>query len=189
MKISKILETYDSDKNNDTEHSYGVFYDSLFSKFDKDAPLNILELGVQRGGSLLAWKDYFPNSNVIGIDISDSRLEKYKSDKVKFILGDLRVVIDQVKDTKFDIIIDDADHFDGTNAWVVKNYYPLLKEVGIIVIEDIQLINRYSKTISESLPKGAIMDYVDLRDVKGRPDDFIITVTTPEGIHLHGLTR
>ncbi len=183
--INDILESYDCDKNNSTEHSYGDFYQNLFEKFDRNAPLEILELGVQRGGSLLAWKEYFPNATVTGIDISDSRLEKYKKDNVKFILGDLRVAIKEVENDKFDIIIDDADHFDGTNAWIVANYYKLLKPVGIIVIEDIQIIDRYTRTIKESLHEGATMGYCDIRYAKGRPDDYIITVTTPEGTHLH----
>lgn len=183
--IQEILSSYECDKHNDIEHSYGEFYADLFNKFDRNSVINILELGVQRGGSLLAWKEYFPNANVIGIDISDSRLDKYKQDSVKFIRGDLRLAIDQVKDMKFDIIIDDADHFDGTNAWVVANYYKLLKPVGIIVVEDIQLLERYWRTIEMSLPQGAVMGSCDLRDIKGRPDDFIITVTTPEGVYLH----
>ena len=59
MKISEILKTYKTDKAN--EHSYGDYYDDLFSQYDKDAPISILELGVQGGGSVLAWKDYFKN--------------------------------------------------------------------------------------------------------------------------------
>lgn len=174
MKISQILENYECDKNNSTEHSYGEFYDQLFSKYDKESNISILELGVQRGGSLLAWKDYFPNAEVIGVDISDTRLEKYKQGRVTFIKADLYDM--PIKDKVFDIIIDDADHFDGTNAFIVKNYYPMLREGGTMVIEDIQIIDRYTKTISDALPPGAKMSYVDLRDVKGRPDDYLILV-------------
>lgn len=177
MKISEILEGYETDKSNPIEHSYGEFYDQLFARYEKNADISILELGVQRGGSLLAWKDYFPNAEVIGVDISDTRLDKYKQDRVTFIKADLRDAVEMLKDKTFDIIIDDADHFDGTNAFVVKNYYPILKEGGTIVIEDIQIIPRYTKTIAEAIPHGAKMSYVDLRNVKGRPDDYIITVT------------
>lgn len=177
MKISDILETYETDKNNATEHSYGEYYNKLFAQYAKESPISILELGVQRGGSLLAWKEYFPNAEVIGVDITDTRLEKYKQDRVTFIKADLMEAIPLLKDKYFDIIIDDADHFDGTNAFVVKNYYPLLKDGGVIVIEDIQIIDRYTQTIRAALPEGAVMSYCDLRHVKGRPDDYIITVS------------
>lgn len=175
--INEILESYESDKNNATEHSYGDAYADIFSRYDRNSEISILELGVQRGGSLLAWKEFFPNARVTGIDISDSRLEKYKTDTVEFILGDLRVAIDQVKDRSFDIIIDDSDHFDGTVAWIIQHYWSLLKPNGTMVVEDIQIIDRYTETIKSVLPEDAIMEAYDMRNVKGRPDDYIITLT------------
>ncbi len=176
MNIGEILEKYETDKNNATEHSYGDAYAEIFSKYDRNDAISILELGVQRGGSLLAWKEYFPNATVIGIDISDSRLEKYKTDTVKFILGDLRVAIEEVKDITFDIIIDDSDHFDGTIAWIIQHYWSLLKPNGTMVIEDIQIIDRYTNTIKSVQPDDAILISYDMRHVKGRPDDYIITL-------------
>ncbi len=175
--IQEILESVDSDKHNDTEHSYGDVYAEIFSKYNRDAEINILELGVQRGGSLVAWKEYFPNANVYGIDISDSRLEKYKVNNVTFILGDLRLVINQVEDKMFDIIIDDSDHFDGTIAWIIQNYWKLLKKDGVMVIEDIQIPDRYLATINNVMPKNAKAKVFDMRLVKDRPDDIIVTLT------------
>ncbi len=178
--IQEILESYDCDKHNALEHSYGDVYADIFSQYERTAAINILELGVQRGGSLLAWKEYFPNATVTGIDISDSRYDKYKKDSVRFILGDLRVVVNQVEDQLFDIIIDDSDHFDGTIAWIIQHYWSLLKPKGVLVIEDIQLIDRYTKTIESVLPPDADMYAYDMREVKGRPDDYIITLTKNE---------
>ena len=37
----------------------------------KTEPLRVLEIGIERGGSLLMWRDYFPNAQVFGIDITD----------------------------------------------------------------------------------------------------------------------
>lgn len=174
MKISEILMTYKTDKA--AEHSYGPFYDELFSRFDQEAPLNILELGVQGGGSLLAWKDYFPNATVVGVDISDSRHEEYKSDRVRYIKADLR---DMPVEGPFDVIIDDSDHFIGTQMFIVKNYYPLLAPKGVLVIEDVQSPESDVVDISQVLPMSARMETTDLRAKKGRPDDFLITITAP----------
>ncbi len=175
--IQEILESYDCDKHNDTEHSYGDVYADIFSKYDRNAEISILELGVQLGGSLLAWKEFFPNAKVVGIDISDSRLEKYKQDSVEFILGDLKVAIEQVTNRMFDIIIDDSDHFDGTIAWIIQHYWALLNKDGVMVIEDIQVPDRYLNTIHSVLPPNAKAKVYDMRWVKDRTDDMIVTLT------------
>lgn len=158
------------------EHSYGPFYDELFSRYGREDKLDILEIGVQGGGSLLAWKDYFPNANVVGVDISDSRLDEYKSDRVTFIKSDVR---DVPATGKYDIIIDDSDHFIGTQKFIVENYYPMLKSGGTLVIEDVQSGDNDVSEISGVLPVSAAMDWVDLRSVVGRYDDFLITVKAP----------
>jgi trans-aconitate methyltransferase len=174
MKISEILMTYKTDKARD--HSYGPFYDQLFARFDKEAPLNILELGVQGGGSLLAWKDYFPNANVQGIDISDSRHKEYISDRVTFTKIDLRdFQIDD--DMRYDIIIDDSDHFIGTQMFIVERFYPFLNSGGVLVIEDVQSPEVDVADIKKILPMSAVMETTDLRHLKGRHDDFLITLT------------
>lgn len=167
---------YETDKAR--YHSYGSFYDDLFSKYSRDGALNILELGVQRGGSLLAWLDYFPNANVYGVDISDSRKEEYKSDSVKYTVSDLRSMpVDTT--IKYDIIIDDSDHFVGTQKFIVENYYNLLAPKGVLVIEDVQQPNKDVREIGTVLPQSAFMETFDFRSKRGRHDDFIITITAP----------
>lgn len=176
--IQNILQCYDTDKHCENGHSYGDFYADLFSKYDRLSKLNILELGVQRGGSLFAWREFFPNANIWGVDITDDRLDKYRfSNSLVFIKADLRDAVDQFKDITFDIIIDDSDHNENTMAWIASNYYYLLKQNGVIVFEDVQVPDVYIKAIGVSLPAGGRMDYFDMRGIKGRPDDFIITVT------------
>lgn len=63
MKISELFTRYGSDKA--TEHSYGDFYDSLTENRELKS---ILEVGVEAGYSMSAWKEKFPSSTVIGID-------------------------------------------------------------------------------------------------------------------------
>lgn len=173
MKISEILMNYKTDKARD--HSYGPFYDDLFSRFDRNAPVSILEIGVQGGGSVLAWNDYFPNSKVLGIDISDSRYGEYIQDRVEFRKADLRdVPIDA--DSAYDIIIDDSDHFIGSQIFIVDSYLPFLKEGGVMVIEDVQNSLADSVDIAKHVPSDYLMETHDFRENKGRYDDFIITI-------------
>lgn len=178
-QIQNILETHDTDKHNSREHSYGDFYADLFAQYDREGKLNILELGIQRGGSLYAWKEYFPNSKVIGVDIVDERLDKYNKNhpEIVFIKDDLRHAIDALREFKFDIIIDDSDHNEMTMAWIARNYFPLLTEKGTLVFEDVQIPDLYIEEISNAKPADAILRTFDLRHIKGRPDDYIITLT------------
>lgn len=174
--IQEILSSIGTDKHNDTEHSYGDVYAEIFNQYDRGGKLNILELGVQRGGSLCAWQEYFPNAKIYGVDILDARQDDYKDKRITFILADLKDAINQLKDIKFDIIIDDSDHNEQTMAWIAEHYFPLLNEGGTLVFEDVQIPELYIQTIKDSMPDNAIMDTFDMRGVKDRPDDYIITL-------------
>lgn len=176
--IQNILECHDTDKHNNKEHSYGDVYAAIFSDFDRMAKLNILELGVQRGGSLYAWQKFFPNASIYGVDITDSRLEKYKvNENIRFYKEDLKDALKHFEGIEFDIIIDDSDHFDGTMAWILQNYWKLLKPTGIMVFEDIQIADRYTETLKAVMPPKSFMEHFDMRHVKERPDDYMITIS------------
>ena len=133
MKISEILAKYETDKIN--PHGYGDAYDSLLGTFEREDELNILEIGTQKGGSLLAWKEYFPNANVVGIDIVDVVPDKYRLDTVTRITSDIK---DWRDDTKWDIVIDDGSHYLGDIVYVVANYIDKLNLNGVLIIEDVR---------------------------------------------------
>jgi hypothetical protein len=59
------LDKYDSDKIN---HGYLKEYDPIFEPYVQKK-IALLELGVENGGSLLLWRDYFPLGTIAGIDI------------------------------------------------------------------------------------------------------------------------
>lgn len=133
MNISEILEKYETDKI--SHHQYGKAYDELFARFDREAKLNILEVGTQKGGTLLAWKEYFPNANVMGVDIVDVVPEKYRKDTVTRIISDIKKVD---FDDGFDIIIDDGSHYLGDMVYVIATQFVPLKRNGVIILEDIR---------------------------------------------------
>ena len=173
-KISEILLKYDTDKvrgDKPEGHCYGESYDEIFSQFEDNVDLNLLEIGVQKGGSLLAWKEYFPKSNIYGVDIVDERI--YVSDKVNFILSDIKKY---KTDLKFDIIIDDGSHFYDDVVFVVNNFLDKLKPKGVLVIEDVQSPKKWVSGIEKILPGGYILETRDLRHVNGYGDDFLIII-------------
>lgn len=151
MKLSETLAQYDTDKI--WFHRYGDAYDNLFARFDKNTSLNILEVGTQKGGSLLAWKEYFPKANVYGVDVIDVVPEKYRHDNVTRIISDIK---EWKNDIKWDIIIDDGSHYLGDIVWVIAHYFPLIKVNGMIVIEDVRNPQLLGNVINELLSESRL---------------------------------
>ena len=113
-------------------------YDDYFKNF-KNKKINILEIGVHEGKSLMIWKDYFPKANIIGIDLKSynfniNRIFTFQGDQtdINFLLGVSR------KFKKFDIIIDDGSH---VCSHIIKTFgalFDFLKEDGLYICEDLQ---------------------------------------------------
>jgi len=186
MKIGEILLKYETDKNKGTispelGHCYGNSYQKIFDRFGKESEISILEIGVQKGGSLLAWKEYFKKSHVVGIDISDTRLEKYKKNSVNFILSSItdESLKDNplIKDQMFDIIIDDGSHFLGDVIYVVRNFLKNLKPGGYLIIEDAQNPEEWISRIIPSIDTSIYNIFgEDLRKINGTYDDYLIII-------------
>ena len=121
--------------------NYGDIYDKHFAKF-RDQPINILEIGVLRGGSMRIWEKYFPKANIFGIDIDEGCLQ-YQSDRTKIFIGDqsdvsfLRNV--KAKIPRIDILIDDGSHRAKDQKITFDEMYYHVRKPGVYLIEDIEL--------------------------------------------------
>lgn len=102
-------------------------------------PRRILEVGVDRGGSLLLWCALWPSVEiVVGIDQNPPILDLH--DKVTVLQADQTDVnrLDQVgrQFGPFDLVIDDASH-QGSPSWVTFGaLWPHIAPGGIYVVED-----------------------------------------------------
>jgi len=171
MEIKEILDRNGSDKCID--HSYGFFYHELFSTLDRNAPLDILEIGVESGASLAAWREYFPNARITGIDIKDSRKEEFKTIDAEFILTDVR---NFVPTREYDLVIDDGSHLLGDSFWILATYVPWIKEGGNLIIEDIQNAERLYYWAMAGLPLGFSLSLTNLQPIHNRYDDLILRI-------------
>ena len=94
---------------------YFPTYERVFAEY-RGKTLRILEIGVNLGGSLRLWKDYFgPETTIVGIDITPSCATFENSDERIFVrIGDqsdpafLASVVEEFG--PFDIVIDDGSH-------------------------------------------------------------------------------
>ncbi len=204
MNLEDLNNPY-TDKN--THHSYLPLYNSLLLPI-KETANSVLEIGVNTGGSLKLWYDYFTNATIYGCDINDYLTIKdirYYAFQYKFgpyNINDCNTIIslkknDRVvlnlhenaykehyvktnfkdKNIKFDFIIDDGAHTLQTQKDFITLYSPLLKDNGILIIEDVQDIawlDELKKITPENL-KPYIKTF-DVRKNKGRYDDIVFTI-------------
>ena len=165
--IYKCLDTWEISPNPEPMigHTYGASYDEIFEQYDKEGKLNILEIGIQRGGSLLAWKEYFKNAKIYGIDIIDVILPEYRREDFTYIIKDIKDINikEQLKDVMFDIIIDDGSHFLTDVLFVVDNYLDKLNQGGCLIIEDAQQPEHWVNTIKNKISDDFELSVKDLR--------------------------
>ena len=120
--------------------NYFEIYESNFSRFRNRNP-RILEIGVQYGGSLKMWKEYFFNAEVFGIDINPD-CKNLEEKNIDIQIGSqndkkfLKEYADYVKN--LDIIIDDGGHTMDQQLNTFKILFPILNEGGIYVVEDVE---------------------------------------------------
>lgn len=175
VDLCDLFNKYGTNKD---RNGYSQVYHTLF--FDKhEKPLVLLEIGIgtmisgvqssmvgcalegyKPGGSLRAWRDFFINGRIIGVDIQpdtqfsdEHHIETYICNST--ILSDVNEFMAKLEGLKsypqdshirgsnnndklkFDIIIDNGSHHDIDQIHTLRNFYPYLKNNGIYVIEDI----------------------------------------------------
>jgi hypothetical protein len=129
-------------KSSDKWAVYLDTYERLFTPL-RDRPVSILEIGVQNGGSIEILAKYFPNArNIVGCDI-DERCSAllYDDPRISLVVGDVcdEDTVSRIKTISegFDIIIDDGSHQSRDIVCAFCKYFPLLREHGIFIAEDL----------------------------------------------------
>ena len=128
--LKECLDRHGSDKA--WRHRYHLVYEPVFAPMRQD-PLTILEVGVWKGGSVRAWREWFPNASITGIDI-------YRRKPMQHIEGVTQIKADSTSPPElgmFDIIIDDGCHYPRTQAQTLKALWPMLNPGGIYFLEDV----------------------------------------------------
>lgn len=100
----------------------------------------VVEIGVNRGGSIIAWQRFFPNAVIYGADIRNKALNN--------IRGIDRVVPFQIDQSKpedlarlasegpFDVFIDDGSHIWSHQIAAFETFWPSISPGGLFVMED-----------------------------------------------------
>ena len=99
-----------------------------------------VEIGVQNGGSIQMWKDYFGKDvKLIGIDI-DERCKQFEDDQVTIEIGSQEDIefwnYFKNKYPRVDILLDDGGHSMKQQITTFKCMFPHIQDGGIYMCED-----------------------------------------------------
>lgn len=169
MTLHEIIEKWGSDKNLST---YTLTYEVIFEPY-REKDISVLEVGIgtllpgipstfignpnhyphyKPGGSLRAWKEYFPNAQIYGADIAEDCM--FEEDRI------ITFMVDSTDKTQcdhafegitFDIIIDDGLHEQEAQLATFKNLWNRLKTGGIYVIEDLLRPDLFKEEIAPEI--------------------------------------
>ena len=151
--LCEIGKKYDTDKSSQRSnvtdlrhcHPYTLYYDELFKNKINDK-LEIAELGILDGASLLMWKEYFPQANIYGFEYNLKLINNFKRkfNNERVFLSQLNVSSKEsivnafhALNVMYDIIIEDTTHQFDDQIRVIESVHPFLKPGGILIIEDI----------------------------------------------------
>lgn len=127
----------------DKWEQYISTYDREFARFiNTSKPVNLLEIGVQNGGSLEIWSELLPpGSTIIGVDIDPRCAElTFQSSAIKVVIADAsspETLENILGDLRFDIILDDGSHRSDHVIASFKACFPRLADGGLYIIEDL----------------------------------------------------
>lgn len=118
----------------------------------------VLELGVNKGGSLRMWQEYFPNALIVGVDCAPDCL--FHDLRIHCELGDETDPIAMRRIARlhgpFDVIIDDGSHEPEHQFGAAVNLFPYLKaRTGLYFIEDLSVDLR--DRLQEALPTAVVV--------------------------------
>lgn len=128
-------------KVSDKWKSYLDYYHGLLEPM-RGNPLTVLEIGVQNGGSLETWSEFFPQARaIIGCDIDPNCGHlRFADPRIHVVVGDAGTAATRdhiaALQPQFDLVIDDGSHKSHDILAAFALYFPLLKAGGLYCIED-----------------------------------------------------
>jgi len=145
MDFNSVSIKHGTDKGSESPsgaHHYSAFYDKWFSPI-REKVENICEIGVWNGCSLRAFEEYFPNTNIVGLDLDDKsyldtpRTKTFILDQGKEEHLDAFVKLCNNPNLQFDFIIDDGSHNIFHQQLTFGKLFSLIKPGGFYIIEDL----------------------------------------------------
>jgi len=150
--LTHIYSNYSGFPGFDHWIKYGPAYDeNIFHVRERAVAqgrkVQMLEIGIQSGGSTRVWKRYFRGTlSYVGLDI-DSMTKKFQS-----LAEGIRIEIGSQLDTAvlskicseygpFDLVVDDGGHTNNMMITSLKSLWGCMKDGGVYAIEDLHALS------------------------------------------------
>jgi glycosyltransferase involved in cell wall biosynthesis len=117
-------------------------YDRILGAY-RAKRVRLLEIGIQNGGSLDIWSQYFPHAQrLVGCDINpDCARLSYEDPRIAVVVGDANSDATQAKILTYapalDVIMDDGSHRSSDIVKSFARYFPHLADDGVFIAEDL----------------------------------------------------
>jgi len=137
-----------------TDKIYQHGYDRFYPDYIKRDIKKLLEIGVAEYAGINLWLEYCPDAFIYGFDIK-TECDKFR---LKVIKGDQAVENDldrliNVIGKDIDVIVDDGSHVPQHQLFAFIKLFPLVKNGGIYIIEDIESSYwKYNKLLYDTYP-------------------------------------
>ena len=139
--MSKIKELFKKSIFRSSKYDkYFKNYEDLLSNF-AGKNITLIEIGVQDGGSLKIWQDFFgPDSKIVGVDLNP-KCKKFEDGNIKIFIGSQSSktfwanLFNEIG--KVDIVIDDGGHTNHQQIITAINCIPNIKNGGMLITEDV----------------------------------------------------
>jgi hypothetical protein len=137
------LEEYFRNNESRLIHKWMHYFDIYHRHFERfrGRPVVVLEFGVNQGGSLEMWRDYFgPDAKIYGVDI-DPRCRQFEGDNMHIMIGDqadkefLGQVVAEIG-APIDVVIEDGGHRMRQQKMTFRHIYPHMSDDGCFLTED-----------------------------------------------------
>jgi len=127
----EVLFRHHDGRRVDKWRHYFQIYDRHLERF-RGLHVRVLEIGVDHGGSLQIWKEYFGvGASIVGLDI-DPQCQAYAEDRIEIVTGNQADVALLKSLGEFDIVIDDGSHRIQDQQASFNVLWPRTKSVYLI---------------------------------------------------------
>jgi hypothetical protein len=119
---------------------YFEIYERHLARY-RGRPVNVVEIGVYKGGSMQMWKHYFgPSARIFGVDI-DPDCAAFAEEQVEVLIGSqedrafLRSLAARIP--VIDVLIDDGGHTMTQQITTFEELFPYVAADGVYLCEDL----------------------------------------------------
>ena len=148
-------------------HKWSLYieeYERVLAPY-REAPIQLLEIGVQNGGSLELWAQFLPSAEkLVGCDVDPRCAQlRYDDPRIAIIVGNANTDATEKSIAEHvpgpNVVIDDGSHQSSDIVRSFARYFPRLMDGGLFVIEDLHCSywRDYQGGLSHSLSSMAFI--------------------------------